>query len=130
MSEAPVTTPTPNRNAFRRAIDRLTSTSEEMDARELLEESIERGSTPVGRCRSGERVTVSGTIKALTLRPVGGVPALEAELFDGSGMLMLVWLGRRRIVGIDPGRSLTVHGRVTLQNGHRVMFNPAYELRT
>ena len=130
MSDGPAAATTPNRNVFRRAIDRLTSTSEEMDARELLEESIERGATPVGRCRSGERVTVSGTIKALTLRPVGGVPALEAELYDGSGMLMLVWLGRRRIVGIDPGRSLSVHGRVTLQNGHRVMFNPAYELRT
>lgn len=130
MSEGPAATTTPDRNVFRRAIDRLTSTSEEMDARALLEESIERGSTPVGRCRSGERVTVSGTIKSLTLRPVGGVPALEAELFDGSGMLMLVWLGRRRIVGIDPGRSLSVHGRVTLQNGHRVMFNPVYELRT
>jgi hypothetical protein len=129
MSEGPATTAS-IRNVFRRAIDRLTSTSEEMDARALLEESIERGSTPVGRCRSGERVTVSGTIKSLTLRPVGGVPGLEAELYDGSGMLMLVWLGRRRIVGIDPGRSLSVHGRVTLQNGHRVMFNPAYELRT
>ena len=118
------------KNVFRRALDRLTSTSEEMDARELLEESIERGSTPVGRCRSGEKVTVSGTIKALTLRPVGGVPALEAELYDGSGTLTLIWLGRRRIPGIDPGRSLSVHGRVTSQKGHRVMFNPAYELRT
>jgi hypothetical protein len=79
MSEGPATTAS-IRNVFRRAIDRLTSTSEEMDARALLEESIERGSTPVGRCRSGERVTVSGTIKSLTLRPVGGVPRLEAEL--------------------------------------------------
>lgn len=130
MTEGPVDTATPGKSVFRRALDRLTSTSEEMDARELLEESIERGSTPVGRCRSGEKVTVSGTIKALTLRPVGGVPALEAELYDGSGNLTLIWLGRRRIVGIDPGRSLSVHGRVTLQNGHRVMFNPAYELRT
>jgi hypothetical protein len=130
MTVGPGATSTPSRNVFKRALDRLTSTSEEIDARELLEESIERGSTPVMRCRSGERVTVSGSIRALTLRPVGGVPALEAELFDGSGTLALIWLGRRRILGIDPGRGLTVHGRVTLQNGHRVMYNPAYELRT
>src|SRR3954447_8874018 len=128
MSEGPSATTAPTRNVFRRAIDRLTSTSEEMDARALLEESIERGSTPVGLCRSGERVTVSGTIKALTLRPVGGVPALEAELYDGSGTLRLVWLGRRRIKGIDPGRSMSAHGRVTQQEGERVMFNPSYEL--
>jgi hypothetical protein len=133
MTEGPTGTTegkTEGKNVFRRAFDRFTSTSEEMDARDLLEESIERGSTPVGRCRSGERVTVSGTIRALTLRPVGGVPALEAELYDGSGTLTLIWLGRRRIPGIDPGRNLSVHGRVTSQKGHRVMFNPAYELRT
>ena len=125
-----MSTPLQKPSVFRRAMDRLTTTSEEIDARQLLEESLERGSTPVDRCRTGERVKVSGTIKALTLRPVGGVPALEAELYDGSGMLTLVWLGRRRIAGIEPGRNLSVQGRVTWQNGHRVMFNPAYELRT
>jgi hypothetical protein len=31
-------------------------------------------------------------------------------------------------VGIDPGRSLRVTGRIGLQNGVRVMFNPRYEL--
>jgi hypothetical protein len=130
MSERSSTAPAATRNVFRRAIDRLTSTSEELDAAELLEESLDLGSTPVQRCASGERVSVSGTIKALTLRPVGGVPALEAELFDGSGTLTLIWLGRRRIPGIDPGRSLSVHGRLTRQSGRAVMFNPAYELRT
>jgi hypothetical protein len=135
MSERPSTAePTTGieatRNVFRRAMDRLTSTSEELDAAELLEESLDLGSTPVQRCHSGERVSVSGTIKALTLRPVGGVPALEAELFDGSGTLTLIWLGRRRIPGIDPGRSLSVHGRLTRQGTRAVMFNPAYELRT
>lgn len=122
--------PPASRSLFKRALDRLTSTSEELDARQLLEASIDRGSTPVQRCQSGERVSVSGSIRALTLRPVGGVPALEAELFDGSGTLTLIWLGRRRIPGIDPGRSLSVHGRLTRQNGRAVMFNPAYELRT
>src|SRR5437764_1176293 len=96
------------RGPLRRLMDRITSTSEELDAEELLEESLDRGATPVRSCRLGERVRVSGTIRALTLRPVGGVPALEAELYDGSGTVTLVWLGRRRIQGIDPGRSLSV----------------------
>ena len=131
----PVTAPDsadarPSRNPLRRALARLTATSEELDAKELLEQTIDRGSTPVLSCASGERVSVSGTIRALTLRPVGGVPALEAEMFDGSGTLTLIWLGRRRIAGIDPGRSLSAHGRLTRQGGRAVMFNPAYELRT
>ena len=115
-------------NPLTRIFRRITSTAEELDAQELREESRDRGATPVRFCEVGEKVTVSGTIRSLTLRPVGGVPALEAELYDGTGSLRLIWLGRRRIQGIDPGRSLSVHGRVTQQAGECVMFNPAYEL--
>jgi hypothetical protein len=57
------------------------------------------------------------------------VPTLEAELYDGSGTVTLIWLGRRRIRGIDPGRSVVVHGRLTKQDGRPTIYNPAYELR-
>ena len=50
-----------------------------------------------------ERVRLRGTLRTVTLRPRGGVPALEAELFDGTGVITVVWLGRRRIAGIAPG---------------------------
>jgi len=114
---------------LRRLVNRVTSTSEEADAVLLQREAHIRGATPVAGCCTGEQVTVSGTLRALTLRPVGGVPALEAELYDGSGVLTLIWLGRRRIRGIDPGRGLSARGRVTMQNRRPVMFNPTYELR-
>jgi hypothetical protein len=113
---------------LRRILSRMTSTAEELDAEDLQEESRDRGAKPVRQCSLGEKVTVSGTVRALTLRPVGGVPALEAELYDGSGTLRVIWLGRRRIAGIDPGRSMCVHGRITMQGGERKMFNPSYEL--
>jgi hypothetical protein len=64
----------------------------------------------------------------VTLQPRAGVPALEAELYDGSGVLTLIWLGRRRIGGIDCGRKLTATGRIATMEGRRVMFNPQYEL--
>ena len=64
----------------------------------------------------------------MTLRPRGGVPALEAELFDGSDALTVVWLGRRRITGIAPGRALRIEGRIGVQDKTRIMFNPRYEL--
>jgi hypothetical protein len=57
------------------------------------------------------------------------VPALEAELFDGSGALDLVWLGRRTIDGVEPGRRIRVEGMVCDVDGRRTMFNPRYELR-
>ncbi len=76
-----------------------------------------------------EPVKVRGTIRTVTLRPRGGVPALEAELDDGSEVLTVIWLGRRRIAGIGPGRSIEVQGRIGVQNRSPVMFNPRYELR-
>ena len=75
-----------------------------------------------------EVVRLRGTLRTVTLRPRGGVPALEAELFDGSGALTIIWLGRRRIVGIDPGVSISVEGRIGVHDGQRVLFNPRYEL--
>ena len=72
--------------------------------------------------------SLHGTLRSVTLRPRGGVPALEAELCDGSGSLYLVWLGRRRIEGIEPGRQVTVHGRIGTRAGEPILFNPRYEL--
>nr|WP_227463561.1 OB-fold nucleic acid binding domain-containing protein [Nocardioides lijunqiniae] len=75
-----------------------------------------------------ETVRLRGTLRTVTLRPRGGVPALEAELFDGSGVLTVVWLGRRRIAGIAPGRSIEVQGRIGAHDGVRIIYNPRYEL--
>lgn len=78
----------------------------------------------------GERcsVDVHGVLRSVTLAPVGGAPALEAELDDGTATLTLVFLGRSRIAGIEPGRRLTAHGRVGRRDGRRIVFNPRYEL--
>lgn len=102
--------------------------SAEQDARDLQEEYDAEGVTPIAGAVDRETVRLRGTLRTVTLRPRGGVPALEAELFDGSGVLTVVWLGRRRIAGIAPGRSLQVQGRIGRHEGVRIMFNPRYEL--
>ena len=53
---------------------------------------------------------------------------LEAELYDGSGVILVVWLGRRKIAGISPGRAIQVEGRIGTGEGARLMYNPRYEL--
>lgn len=75
-----------------------------------------------------EIVRLRGTLRTVTLRPRGGVPALEAELYDGTGVITIVWLGRRRISGISPGRSIQVQGRIGAHDGVRIIYNPRYEL--
>lgn len=114
---------------LRRALSRLTSTPEELEAEELQQESVDSGCVCIGALAERQQASVRGTLRTVTLRPRGGVPALEAELYDGSGALSIVWLGRRRIPGIDPGRGIVVHGRVTHVDGRAVVFNPRYELR-
>jgi hypothetical protein len=69
-----------------------------------------------------------GRLRSVVYTPSENVPTLEAELFDGSDSLDLVWLGRRRIAGIEPGRAITVRGRVAVRDGHKVLYNPHYEL--
>ena len=55
---------------------------------------------------------------------------LQAELGGGTDRITIIWLGRNRIAGIEPGRVLAVEGMVTQQGGRRIMYNPRYELGT
>jgi hypothetical protein len=114
---------------LRRALHRLTADEAEMHSEAIRSESASVGAEPVTECRVGEPVCVAGTLQAVVLRPLAGVPTLEAELYDGTGTVTLVWLGRRRIRGIDPGRSLVARGRLTEREGRMTVFNPSYELR-
>lgn len=87
------------------------------------------GATPICDCAPGSPATVAGVLRSVTLRPHEGVPAVEAELYDGTGRILLVWLGRRRIRGVDPGRGIVVHGRILCNTERPTIFNPQYELR-
>ncbi|MEV7523506.1 MULTISPECIES: OB-fold nucleic acid binding domain-containing protein [unclassified Streptomyces] len=114
---------------FRRMIERLSTSQEELHSAELQEDAEAAGCTRICDCHDRQIVKVTGTLRTVTLRPRAGVPALEAELFDGSAALDVVWLGRRSIVGIEPGRRLIASGRISMSHGRRVLFNPKYELR-
>lgn len=114
---------------LRRALHRLAADPDQLHAEELQEDVPGSGARPVRDCSAGHVVTVTGTLRSVLLRPLGGAPTLEAELYDGSGSVMLIWLGRRRITGIEPGRSVTACGRVAMVDGVRVIYNPRYELR-
>lgn len=113
---------------LRRAVHRLTAQAEELDAEDLQRRVDKLGAQTVASCVDRTPVTVFGTIRSLTIRPRAGTPALEAELFDGSDVVTLVWLGRRTIAGVEPGRQLSATGRITTNEGRRLIFNPRYEL--
>jgi hypothetical protein len=114
---------------FRKMLTRLTASTDALEAEQLQTEAVSDGGTPIEACCDRELVTVCGTLRTVTLRPRAGVPALEAELYDGSGTISVIWLGRRQIAGVEPGRGVRVHGRLAKHEGRSVIFNPRYELR-
>jgi hypothetical protein len=117
------------RGGLRGMVHRLISPQHVLEAEERQEEVVEQGGTPVEKCGDRQQVCVVGVLRTVTIQPRGQSPALQAELWDGSGTVELVWIGRRRIGGVEPGRVLRAEGRITVRDGKRVMFNPRYELR-
>ena len=116
------------RGRLRSALRRLTSSDAELEAEDLRSESTRLGGTTVSELPDRAPAVVCGTIRTTTLRPRAGAPALVAEVYDGTGVLTVVWLGRRTIAGIEAGRRIRVRGRVAQRDGRPVVFNPRYEL--
>ena len=114
---------------LRRALRRLATDDDDLAAEDLLTAVGRHGACPIAEAPERTRVRLHGTLQSVTLRPRGGVPALEAELYDGTATVFVVWLGRRRIAGIRAGAGIVVEGRLGAPvGGKRTVYNPAYEL--
>ena len=114
---------------WHRLVRRFTVSEQQLEAERLRLDATQSGCVLAGDCQRGQLVNLTGRLQTVVYTPRTNLPTLEAELYDGSGTVTLVWLGRRRIAGIEPGRELTVRGRVALREDRRVIYNPAYELR-
>jgi hypothetical protein len=113
---------------FSRLMHRLTASEAELDAEELRRDAAQCGSMPASVCRRGQVVSVTGRLRTVVYTPRTNLPTLEAELYDGSDLITLVWLGRRHIAGIEPGRAITARGRIAVRDDRKVIYNPYYEL--
>lgn len=109
-------------------MDSVTKSSADIDAEELRVEAELFGADAIVGLLSGQVTTLTGKVHSLVFRPEISVPVLEVELFDGSGTIIIKFMGRRRIKGIDPGTNLAVTGRIVRCDGVMTMFNPEYKL--
>ena len=66
-----------------------------------------------------------GVLRRAGLKGEGGV-WFDALLCDGTGQLIVRWLGRRRVPGVEPGAGLLVEGTVSVDRGRLVVLNPRY----
>ena len=113
---------------FRRMLRKLTSDVDVLDADDLSEDSEKSGAQAASDCESGQEVTVFGRLRSVEFCSQDAEASLEAELFDGTEGITLIWMGRRRIAGIEPGRTMRVRGRIAVRDGRKVLYNPFYEI--
>lgn len=72
--------------------------------------------------------TMVGELRSVQTCSRATKTGVTAEFFDGTDTVLLKWMGRNRIPGIEPGRRVTVRGRVAQVDGAKLMYNPYYEL--
>ena len=110
--------------ALRKAMERLTKPIEELDREALEHYCDELGATPMSQISARTPIRVAGEIRAVTIVPRAGAPALEVSVADGRGSVTAVFLGRRKLAGMSPGRRGLLSG-VAGRAGPRVnVYNP------
>lgn len=117
--------------SLRTRLHRLTAPMTELDQAKLRDFCA--GHAHCGHIVDAEprkEVSLVGEITSVRIVPRAGSPSLEATITDGSGQIVAVWTGRRRIAGVSPGKKLMINGRgARTGSGARLLyFNPRYEL--
>lgn len=100
----------------------------ELEARDEAEILRGLGAIPIANALPRTRVRVAGVVVALTYPPASEHPRLTARIHDGTGAISLVFVGRRDLPGLGPGRRLVAEGMVSEQDGQTVIHSPRYEL--
>jgi hypothetical protein len=85
--------------------------------------------TPIAAVQPRQRCRVAGVVQNLRIDPRSSSSSIEAAIIDGSGKLVVKWLGRNSLCGVRLGMGLIVDGTVGLdQGGELMVLNPEYEL--
>lgn len=75
------------------------------------------------------RHRVAGVIQNIRVDPGQGSGSIEATIDDGSGRMIVKWLGRQKLFGITLGAGLVFEGTVGEgPRGNLQVLNPEYEL--
>lgn len=114
--------------ALKKAMKRWTAPIEELDREQLTEFCAALGLTPITEITPRVRTRLGGEVRSVRMVPRAGAPALEVTITDGRGAVTAVFLGRRKIAGITPGRKLLVEGVAGKQANRYLLFNPLYTL--
>jgi len=87
------------------------------------------GAVPIARISPRQQTKLAGRVRSIRVQRWSRVPALELTIIDTAGdTLMVVFLGRHQIAGIQPGTAVSVEAMVASRSGGLSMLNPIYEI--
>ena len=114
---------------LKRLIEGFTKAPEETRAENLARwTSTLEGVTPLSEVAPRTRYRVAGVIQNIRIDPREGRDSIEATIIDGSGRVIVKWLGRSSMLGVGLGKGLIAEGIVGESEGTRVMINPEWNL--
>jgi hypothetical protein len=114
--------------ALGKAMKRLTKPVEELDREALEKYCDDLGATPMDHITARRPSRVAGEIRAVRIVPRAGAPAMEVTVSDGRGSVVGVFLGRRKIPGMSPGRRVLFAGVAGKDENRFLIYNPEYQL--
>jgi RecG-like helicase len=111
-----------------RFLQRLTESDEARLAEEIREwaDTIS-GSVRIADAPMRQRVKIAGVIRRLTVFPMQDNESLEAVVSDGTGEVVMRFMGRRAIGGLGLGTRVVVEGVLGEHRGGIQMMNPRLE---
>ena len=83
------------------------------------------GAVPIGEAPRRRRVQIAGVIRRMTVFPMRDGEALEARVADGTGEVVVRFMGRRAIGGLGLGSKIVVEGVIGEQQGDVADDQPA-----
>jgi hypothetical protein len=113
---------------FKKMVERLTKPTAELDREQLTQFCDSRHLAAMDSLVPRHPVKVGGEVRSIRIVPRAGAPALEVTVSDGRGSVVAVFLGRRKIAGLTPGRRIALEGVVARDGARSLITNPAYEL--
>jgi len=113
---------------LRKFVEKFTKPVDEQDRESLRAWCAQRGGPPLDAIELRQPVRVVGEISSVRIVPRAGAAAVEATVSDGHAAVTAVFLGRRKIPGLSPGRRVELEGVVAKRDGGRLIYNPMYRL--
>jgi hypothetical protein len=113
--------------ALKKMVERFTKPVEEIDREQLTAFCDARQLSAMDTIEPRKRLRAGGEVRSVRIVPRAGAPALEVTVSDGRGSIVGVFLGRRKIAGLSPGRKVAFEGVVARDGKRYLLFNPVYE---